>query len=77
MARIKTWEISDEFWNLVEPLIPQSPRIPGKKYKRKPGGGRKPKYSNRVYFAAIVYVLRTGMGAFPVCHTHYGNNFFL
>ena len=61
MARIKTWEISDEFWALVEPLIPQSPRTPGKKYKRKPGGGRKPKYSNRVYFAAIVYVLRTGI----------------
>ena len=61
MARIKTWEISDEFWALVEPLIPQSPRIPGKKYKRKPGGGRKPKYSNRVYFSAIVYVLRTGI----------------
>ena len=61
MARVKTWEISDEFWELVEPLIPQSTRIPGKKYKRKPGGGRKPKYSNRVYFAAIVYVLRTGI----------------
>jgi hypothetical protein len=22
MARIKTWEISDAFWTLVEPLIP-------------------------------------------------------
>lgn len=61
MARIQTWEISDEFWNLVEPLIPTSPRVDEKTYKRKPGGGRKPKYSNRLYFAAIVYVLRTGI----------------
>ena len=59
MARIKTWEISDEFWNLVEPLIPASPRDEGKTYARKPGGGRKRKYSDRLYFAAIVYVLRT------------------
>jgi transposase len=61
MARIKTWEISDEFWNLAEPLIPKDLRNPNKVYKRKPGGGRKPKYSNRVFFAAIVYVLRTGI----------------
>lgn len=61
MARIKTWEISDEFWNLVEPLIPASPRDEGKTYARKPGGGRKRKYSDRLYFAAIVYVLRTGI----------------
>lgn len=61
MARIKTWEISDELWAMVEPLIPTSPRTPDKNYTRKPGGGRKPKYSNRVYFAAIVYVLRTGI----------------
>lgn len=61
MARKKTWEISDDFWALVEPLIPQTPRIPGKTYKRKAGGGRKPKYENRTYFEAIVYVLRTGI----------------
>jgi transposase len=61
MARIQTWEISDEFWSLVEPLIPTSPRIGGKTYERKPGGGRKRKYSDRLYFAAIVYVLRTGI----------------
>ena len=61
MARIHTWEISDESWSLVEPLIPASPRIVGKTYRRKPGGGRKRKYSDRLYFAAIVYVLRTGI----------------
>jgi len=61
MARIRTWKISDKFWALVEPLIPTSPRIPGKTYIRKPGGGRKPVYTNRLYFEAIVYVLRTGI----------------
>ncbi len=54
MARIQTWEISDEFWNLVEPLIPKSPRIAGKTYARKPGGGSKAKCCDRLCFAAIV-----------------------
>ena len=61
MARVQTWEISDEFWRLVEPLIPTSARTAEKTYRRKPGGGRKRKYSDRLYFAAIVYVLRTGI----------------
>ena len=61
MSRIKTWEISDEFWTLVEPLVPTSLRDNDKEYKRKPGGGTKPKYSNRVYFSAVVYILRTGI----------------
>jgi transposase len=67
MARIKTWEISNEFWELVEPLIPKDLRNKNKSYKRKSGGGRKPRYSDRVYFAGIVYVLRTGIiwNAFP------------
>ena len=60
MARTKTWEISDAFWALVEPLIPTSPRNPEQNYKRRPGAGRKPKYSNRTYFAAMVSILRTG-----------------
>ena len=61
MARIQTWEISDAFWNLVEPLIPVKGRVAGKAYRRKPGAGRKRKYEDRLYFAAIVYVLRTGI----------------
>ena len=61
MARVRTWEISNEFWSLVKPLIPASARIPEKAYRRKPGGGRKRKYSDRLYFAAIIYVLRTGI----------------
>lgn len=60
MARVKTWEISDEFWAVVEPLIPEKKRDPNKVYRRKPGGGRKPANSRKV-FAAIVYVLRNGL----------------
>ena len=61
MSRKKTWEISDAFWELVQPLIPTDPRVANKTYQRQRGGGRKPKYSNRLYFSAMVYVLRTGI----------------
>ena len=60
-ARLKTWEITDEFWDKIEPYIPGNVRPPGTSYRRKPGGGRKPRYDNRLYFSAIVYVLRTGI----------------
>jgi transposase len=67
MARTHPWEISDEFWELVEPLLPESRRDAERIYKRRAGGGRKAKYSDRLYFAGIVYVLRTGIiwNAFP------------
>jgi len=61
MARIRTWEISDEFWQIVEPLVPERSRPTDVEFKRRPGAGRKPRYSNRLYFEAIVYVLRTGI----------------
>jgi hypothetical protein len=54
MARRRTWEISDEFWALVEPLLPTTRRDPERIYKRKPGGGKKAKYRERLYFAGIV-----------------------
>lgn len=61
MSRVKTWEISDVFWAIVEPLIPpKKERVKAKKYKRKAGGGRKPADARKV-FSAIVYVLRTGI----------------
>lgn len=56
----QSWEVSDDFWQLVEPLIPLRQRLEGKEYKRQPGGGRKPMASRRV-FEAIVFVLRTGV----------------
>ena len=43
----------------VEALIPVRQRPPGRKYKRRPGGGRKLMVARKV-FSAIVYVLRTG-----------------
>jgi transposase len=60
MARTKTWEISDAFWARVEPHVPTKERKPDQLYQRKPGGGRKPAPARNV-FAAIVYVLRTGL----------------
>lgn len=59
MSRIQSWEVSDSFWEKVEPLIPAPERDPSKTYKRKPGGGRKPIPSRKI-FEAIMYVLRTG-----------------
>jgi len=56
----KSWEVSDAFWEIVEPLIPRPKRDGEKQYKRKVGGGRKP-IEARTVFAAIVYVLRTGI----------------
>ena len=57
---IKSWEVSDAFWAIVEPLIPQPKRKQEMLYKRKVGGGRKPIEARKI-FAAIVYVLRTGI----------------
>jgi transposase len=57
--RIASWEVSDSFWERVEPLIPGQEREKERVYKRKAGGGRKPIPSRKV-FEGIVYVLRTG-----------------
>jgi len=59
MKAIKSWTVSDELWEKVEPLIPKRKREKRRKYKRRPGGGRKPMAQRKV-FEAIVYVLRTG-----------------
>lgn len=59
MAKTKSWEVSDSFWNCVKPLIPKTEREKDKEYKRKQGGGRKPIEPRRV-FEGIVYALRTG-----------------
>lgn len=49
-TRLRTWEITDEFWAKVETYIPNDLRCPGVNYRRKPGGGRKSRYGNRLYF---------------------------
>ncbi|MGD0228335.1 MAG: IS5/IS1182 family transposase, partial [Terriglobia bacterium] len=55
MPQMKSWEVSDEFWVKVEPLIPLRQRSAKRKYRRRPGGGRKPMPARQV-FSAIVYV---------------------
>ena len=60
MAQIKSWTVSDALWSKVEPLIPAVERAEGRKYKRKPGAGRKPMPSRQA-FSGVVYVLRTGI----------------
>ena len=59
MSTLKSWTVSDALWERVAPLIPKVKRPKGVRYKRRPGGGRKPIEPRRV-FEAIVYVLRTG-----------------
>ena len=56
----QSWEVSDDFWRLVEPLVPQRQRPTDKEYQRQPGGGRKPMAARQI-FEAIVFVLRTGI----------------
>ncbi len=60
MSAIKSWTVSDDLWTKVERLIPTRKRKKGRRYLRRPGGGRKPMEPRRV-FEAIVFVLRTGI----------------
>ncbi|HEX8905222.1 MAG TPA: IS5 family transposase [Longimicrobiaceae bacterium] len=50
--RTKPWAVSDELWAKVAPLIPPAPP--------RPKGGRR-RVPDRQIFAAIVYILRTGI----------------
>jgi transposase len=59
MPKIQSWEVSDAFWERVQPLLPLPGRQAGKRYRRKPGGGRKP-LAQRKVFEGIMFVLRTG-----------------
>lgn len=52
MARTHPWEVSDALWERVEPLIPPAPSH---------AKGGRPCILDRQAFAAIVYVLRTGI----------------
>jgi transposase len=49
----------DYFWARVEPLIPVRQRLTDQTYRRRAGGGRKPK-DPRLVFESVIYVLRTG-----------------
>ncbi len=57
---LQSWQVSEAFWQVAEPLLPKPTRDPNKQYKRKPGAGRKPMEPKRV-LQAIFFVLRTGI----------------
>ncbi len=71
MARTKPWKVSDEFWEKVEPLVPPAPSH---------AKGGRTRMDDRDAFAAMIYVLRTGiqwnalpreMGASSTVHDRY------
>jgi transposase len=53
VARLKPWEISDELWAVIEPLLP-------KKERRVRHPGRK-RLDDRMALQGILFVLHTGM----------------
>ena len=57
---IKSWELTDEMWEVAQQFIPKPQREENKEYKRKPGGGRKP-LDQRKVLEGIFFVLRTGI----------------
>jgi putative transposase len=38
MAKVKAWQVTDEFWSRVEPLIPERQRIADLTYTREERG---------------------------------------
>ena len=52
MPRTRPWEVSDELWEQICPLIPAAPSH---------AKGGRPRMQDRQAFEAIVYVLRTGI----------------
>lgn len=52
MPRTRPWEVTDELWEQVHPLIPPAPSH---------AKGGRPRMPDRAAFAAIIYVLRTGI----------------
>ena len=55
----QSWTLSDELWEIARKYVPEHQRDGSRKYKRKPGGGRKAP-DKREILAKILYVLRTG-----------------
>jgi putative transposase len=57
---VHSWELSDSFWERIEPLLPKpKSRLRGRGSERKDVGGRPPA-DRRQTMAGILYVLRTG-----------------
>ena len=60
MEQKHSWEITDGFWAVAEPLIPKKTRDIDREYRRNPGGGRRPMEPRKV-LEAIFFVVRTGI----------------
>ena len=59
-AKAQPWELSDELWTQVAPLLPKMvPKTRGRGRARRKVGGR-PRVPDRTVLAGILYVLRTG-----------------
>jgi putative transposase len=57
---VQSWELSDEIWSKIEPLLPKpKSRLRGRGKNRKHIGGR-PAADRRKTMAGIFYILRTG-----------------
>lgn len=57
---VESWELSDELWEKIEPLLPKpKSRFRGRGRNRRHVGGR-PAADRRAVMAGILYVLRTG-----------------
>jgi putative transposase len=54
MSRTRPWEVSDELWERVKPLVPEPPSH---------AKGGRPRIKDRRAFEAIIYVLRKGIAA--------------
>jgi transposase len=59
MATSKGWELSDELWKRIEPLLPPEPARHREQTGQRWRGGRK-RADRRQVLAGILYVLRTG-----------------
>ena len=53
MGRRRPWEVDDELWELLEPLLPQHTGVPEK-------GGR-PRIDDRKALQGVLFVLHTGI----------------
>jgi len=56
---VRSFAISDEFWEEIKAYIPKKQRDPNKHYQKAPGQGR-PGLPARQVLEGIFYVLRTG-----------------
>jgi transposase len=70
--RVESWVVTDQFWQRVEPLVPQRTPSPDKRYVRKPSAGWPPRPARQV-FEGIVNVLCAGCQWKALPAEHFGS----